>query len=54
MAKVGRPKQDECKNHKIAIRLTDEEYERLMQYVQKNKTTITRVTQKAINEFLDK
>lgn len=54
MAKVGRPKQEECKDHKITIRLTNEEYERLVLYVQKNETTITQVTQKAINEFLDK
>ena len=54
MAKVGRPKQEECKDHKITVRLTNEEYERLSLYVQENETTITQVTQKAINEYLDK
>ena len=54
MAKVGRPKQEECKDHKITVRLTNEEYERLVQYVQKNETTITQVTQEAINKFISK
>ena len=54
MAKVGRPKQEECKDHKITVRLTNDEYDKLLLYVQENEMTITQVTQKAINEYLDK
>lgn len=54
MAKVGRPKQEECKDHKITVRLTNEEYERFVQYVLENETTITQVTQEAIKEFIEK
>lgn len=53
MAKVGRPKQEECKDHKITVRLTNDEYEKLVQYVQDNETTITQVTQEAINKYIN-
>ena len=53
MAKVERPKQEECKDHKITVRLTNDEYEKLVKYVQDNETTITQVTQEAINKYIN-
>ncbi len=51
MAKMGRPKKDKTKTKVIGIRLSDEEYELLMQYATEHKLTITQVVQLALEKL---
>lgn len=54
MAKVGRPKVDNPKQHKVTIRMSDEEYVKLMEYNQKHDQTITETMSEAFSFFIDK
>jgi predicted DNA binding CopG/RHH family protein len=51
MAKMGRPKKDETKSNFIGIRLSNESYARLMQYVSEHGLTITQVVQTALEKL---
>ncbi len=42
MAKMGRPKQKITKKKSIGVRLSDQEYEILMQYATSHKLSITK------------
>ena len=55
MAKMGRPKQKITKKKSIGVRLSDQEYEILMQYATSHKLSITKVVQCALDKisFLD-
>lgn len=53
MAKMGRPKLDVVKNHKVSIRLSDEEYERLKAYAKSQRTTITQILQRALEKVYE-
>lgn len=53
MAKVGRPKVDNPKQHKVTIRMSDEEYVKLMEYNQKHDQTITETMSEAFSFFID-
>ena len=48
MAKMGRPKQKITKKKSIGVRLSDQEYEILMQYATSHKLSITKVVQCAL------
>lgn len=48
MARMGRPKSDNPSHHKISIRLTDEEYKFLKQYVENHDLTMTQAMKIAI------
>lgn len=54
MAKMGRPKKDKKKDNSIGVRLSDECYDQLMQYVSEHKLTITQVVQEALEKFFQK
>ena len=49
VAKTGRPKSANPKNHFIGLRLTKEEAARLREYASKHDMTITQVLQKGID-----
>ena len=51
MAKMGRPKQKITKKKSIGVRLSDQEYEILMQYATSHKLSITKVVQCALEQF---
>lgn len=51
MAKMGRPKQKITKRKSIGVRLSDQEYEILMQYATSHKLSITKVVQCALEQF---
>lgn len=51
MAKMGRPKQKITKKKSIGVRLSDQEYEILMQYATSHKLSITKVVQSALEQF---
>ena len=51
MAKMGRPKQKITKKKSIGVRLSDQEYEILMQYATSHKLSITKVVQCALERF---
>lgn len=48
VARMGRPKSDNPSHHKISIRLTDEEYKFLKQYVENHDLTMTQAMKIAI------
>lgn len=52
MAKMGRPKLDAPKLKSVGIRLTDEEYEKLMEYASAHNQTITEVLLKGMRLLL--
>jgi len=54
MAKVGRPKVDNPKQHKVTIRMSDEEYAKLMEYNQTHDQTITETMSEAFTFFINK
>lgn len=53
MKKMGRPKAEVPKDHTISIRLRDEEYQRIKSYTDRCATTITKLVEAAVNEYLD-
>lgn len=54
MAKVGRPKADVTKEKVVSVRMKPEDYDKLKQYADFSKMTVTEVVQKGISIILDK
>ena len=54
MSKMGRPKSDNAKEHIVAVRLTDEEHERLSMYAKKHSLKISDVLKNGLYEVLNK
>ena len=52
MAKMGRPKVDHPKLKSVGIRLSDENYQKLMEYNESHNMTITETMQKAFELLL--
>ena len=52
MARMGRPKKDETKEKSIGIRLSNENYEQVVQYASEHRLTITQVVQRALERLL--
>ena len=53
MAKIGRPKAEVPRDRTISIRLSDDVYERIKRYTERCDTTITRLLESAVKEYLD-
>jgi len=53
MAKMGRPKVDNPKQKTVGIRLSDENYRRLMEYNKANNMTITETMSKAFELLIE-
>lgn len=51
MAKMGRPLAENPKNHKVTIRMTDEEYARLQIWAEEHGMTQANVLRLAIEEL---
>lgn len=51
MAKMGRPKQEKTKKKSIGVRLSDKEYDILVQYATEHKLSITEIVQSALEQF---
>ena len=54
MAKAGRPKIDNPKLHKVTIRMSDEDYSKLMEYNRTHDQTITETMSEAFDMFIKK
>ncbi len=54
MGKVGRPKIDNKKLKKVTIRMSDEDYELLMEYNESHNMTITDTMSEAFDMFMKK
>ena len=53
MKKMGRPKKDSTKTKTVAIRLSDEDYERFMAYASNHKMTITAALHRGVQLLLE-
>lgn len=53
MAKTGRPKADVTKDKIVCVRLSVEEYERLKQYAESSKKTVSQVMQENVSNLLE-
>lgn len=53
MAKVGRPKLDNKKIKKVTIRMSDEDYDRLIKYNEANDQTMTDTLLEAFNILMN-
>lgn len=51
MAKMGRPKKEQVKEKSIGVRLSDEQYKRLISYVAEQNLTITQTVQLALDKL---
>lgn len=51
MARIGRPKKEETKRNIIGIRLSEENYNQLMQYATEHGLTITQIVQMALDNL---
>lgn len=51
MAKIGRPKKEETKRNIIGVRLSEENYNQLMQYATEHGLTITQIVQMALDNL---
>ncbi len=49
MAKVGRPKKEEIKEHILSARVSDDEWDMLKDYASKHEMTVTEAILKAIH-----
>lgn len=49
MARVGRPVSDEPSLHRVTVRLTDKEYQKLKVYAEANNQTMTQVMKQGID-----
>jgi len=47
---MARPKSDNPKNHVIKVRMTEEEYERLLAYATRNDQTMSDVISKSLDK----
>ncbi len=54
MGKVGRPRIDNKKLKKVTIRMSDEDYELLMEYNESHNMTITDTMSEAFDMFMKK
>lgn len=54
MANKGRPKQEKTKQKVLSVRLSDEMYERLLQYTEKHNESMTTVATKGLEEILSR
>lgn len=54
MAKMGRPKAESPRQKTLSIRVTKEEYEKLMEYAEKHNLTITQAVHKGMNLLYQK
>lgn len=52
MAKMGRPIKEDKKKKSIGVRLSDEDYDRLMRYASQQGLTITQTVQEALEKML--
>ena len=52
VAKMGRPKADNPKDYKVAIRLSDEEYSRLKKYAEECNQTMTQIVRKGVEDII--
>lgn len=53
MAKIGRPKAEVPRDHTISIRLRDAEYRRIKEYTDRCDTTITKLVEAAVDEYIE-
>ena len=53
MSKMGRPKSDNAKEHIVAVRLTDEEHERLTLYAKRHSLNMSDVLKKGLYFILE-
>lgn len=53
MSKMGRPKSDNAKEHIVAVRLTDEEHERLTMYAKRHSLNMSDVLKKGLYFILE-
>jgi len=53
MAKAGRPKADVTKEKVVSVRMKPEEFERLKEYADSSKMTVTQVVQKGVERILE-
>lgn len=49
--KTGRPKADNPRDHRIQIRFTEEEYERIMDCAKRHNMTITQIVRKGADDL---
>lgn len=54
MANKGRPKLEKTKDKVLSIRISDEMYQRLLQYTEKHNESMTRVATKGLEEILSR
>ena len=54
MAKVGRHPVEDPKSHKVTIRMSGEDYDKLMEYNQKHDQTITETMSEAFELLMKK
>lgn len=52
MAKMGRPPVEEVRDHRVNLRLTEAEYNRLRAYASKCNTTMTKVILKKLEDII--
>lgn len=54
MAKIGRPKSESPKSNFVGIRLSDEDYEKLIKYASEHHLTITQTILEGVMLLLNK
>ena len=54
MAKMGRPKVDNPRNHKVSVRFTKEEYEKLKLYAESHSMTLAETLIKGVENIISK
>lgn len=52
MAKMGRPKSDNPKEHRVTVRFTDAEYLKMKERAAKNNQTVTQLIRKCLTEVI--
>lgn len=51
---MARPKSEKTKDHRLGIRVSDEDYERLTDYAERHEQTITQAVIEGINLLMEK
>ncbi len=54
MGKVGRPKAEVTKEKVVSVRMKPEDYDKLKEYADFSKMTVTEVVQKGVSIILEK
>ena len=54
MANKGRPKLEKTKDKVLSIRISDEMYQRLLQYTEKHNESMTKVATKGLEKILSR